>query len=525
MVSLVGQEDGTPRPAERGSTIAFSGPAASRMRMTTRSRTALTDTAGRFQFSGVAAGLYRLVAMAGPNSGRYLSGGYGAGRPNEAGRPFVVIAGQEIKDADIGLITASAIEGRVLDEAGEPVARASVNAARVVLGSSVPQRVSALSAHTDDLGRFRIYGLEPGTYVVVAEGMRVHGSSVEGDALGFLTTYHPASPTDAAAQRVRVLPSQDVSGIDIQLVRSRRYSVTGALLGSDGQPLLSPSAALIRPTLGGQSSSHVRIDGEGRFSARELDPGEYRLEVQGSSQSSGTVRTEFAAVALTVNSDIDDVLVVAQPGVTLGGQIVFANGVAPETVSLTVSLHAVMMPASSSRFERHSQAAAHGRFTFEDVFGPKLLRLASLPENWALQAVVLGGVDVTDVPTVFRPDHDGRLQMIVTTRAGAIEGRVTGERGEDGTDATVYVFPEERVSWQHSSPRVRTSEVGDGGRFVVRGLPAGRYLAAAVAREGFRAPANAGEEFFAVLSTQATAFVIGDDEKRTLDLPVWRWPE
>ena len=53
-----------------------------------------------------------------------------------------------------------------MDEAGEPLSRMNVIAARVMAGSDVAQRVGHEPATTDDLGRYRIYGLEPGGYVV-----------------------------------------------------------------------------------------------------------------------------------------------------------------------------------------------------------------------------------------------------------------------------------------------------------------------------------------------------------------------
>ena len=38
-------------------------------------------------------------------------------------------------------------------------------------------------------------------------------------------------------------------------------------------------------------------------------------------------------------------------------------------------------------------------------------------------------------------------------------------------------------------------------------------------------PQTPSEAFFDLLSKDATPFVIGDDERRTLELRLWRWPE
>ena len=111
------------------------------------------------------------------------------------------------------------------------------------------------------------------------------------------------------------------------------------------------------------------------------------------------------------------------------------------------------------------------------------------------------------------------------SRLSAIEGEVRDEHSKPATDAMVYVFSEDRKSWSLASPRTVFSDVRPDGRFTVGRLTGGSYLAIAVAREGLRLPQSPREAFFELLSREATPFVIGDGERRTLDLRLWRWPE
>ena len=63
-------------------------------------------------------------------------------------------------------------------------------------------------------------------------------------------------------------------------------------------------------------------------------------------------------------------------------------------------------------------------------------------------------------------------------------------------------------------------------RFSVDGLAAGRYYAIAIARDGLPdAAEHPAQAFFELLSKDATPFAIGDDERRTVDLRLWHWPE
>ena len=497
-----------------------------------------TDAAGRFQITSVVPGAYYVVVMPSSYGGRYLPAGYGAVRGNDPGKPISIAGGAQVRGVDIALPPALAIEGRVLDEAGEPLSRLLVFAARLMPGSDTAVRIPSMSMTTDDLGRYRIYGLEPGTYLVAAdarggvtfiEPIDSRGFSsltVQRESEPFTTTFHPSALTESGAQRVR-LAAQDVTGIDITLLRARRLQLSGIVLDSQGKPA-STNVVLSRHrglALFGERPFHT--DDQGRFDLRAIDPGEYRLLVGGglaSGLTSVNGRTEFAEVPLTIATDMPDVVVVTQPGIGVAGQVVFAEGPPASAPKMRIAFR---RPETSSPSSGGIVATMDDelRFYGSDVFGPQLVRVTELPAGWTVKAVTLAGTDITDVPTVFKHEHDGQLHVVLSSKASTLDGVVRAEGTSPPGEATVYVFGEDRGAWRMSSPRTHKSDAGDDGKFSVGGLAAGRYYAIAVAREGFRPVANPGEAFFELLSREAAPFVIGDDERRTLELRLWRWPE
>src|SRR5262245_22937207 len=89
-------------------------------------RVASTDNDGKYEFTGLAAARYRLqISKAG-----YVTLEYGQARPFEAGKPLDIANGQALERIDFSLPRGSVIAGRVMDEFGEPVADASVQALR-----------------------------------------------------------------------------------------------------------------------------------------------------------------------------------------------------------------------------------------------------------------------------------------------------------------------------------------------------------------------------------------------------------
>ena len=89
-------------------------------------RLATTDAEGRYEFKELPAGRYTLSV----SKGGYVTLAFGQRRPFESGKPIELLDAQVIDKTDFALPRGSAITGRVLDEFGEPVADAMIEALR-----------------------------------------------------------------------------------------------------------------------------------------------------------------------------------------------------------------------------------------------------------------------------------------------------------------------------------------------------------------------------------------------------------
>ena len=502
-------------------------------------RAVRTDQAGRFEFTGLTAGTYRLRVSPNQNTGAYLGSAYGASDSREPGKVIELKEGQQFDTADVPLQRGGAVTGRIIDDGGDPLSRVNVYVSRTTPGGQGFQRTGGGLIQSDDHGRYRIYGLEPGDYIVTAETRGMGGPPVDDpEPEGFVATHHPGTASQRDAVRVRVRAGLDADGIDIQMIRTRTFRITGTIMDSQGRPAQRVNAMFVMPTGGGFSSNGVSMDPQGRFTIRDVVPGEYILVVRPGGMNFGEppgvtpspappspAPQEHAIVPLSVGADIENLVVVTQPGVTVAGQVVFADG---DPGGKAESLRVSAQPGNRMQMFGPPPTAtvdAQNRFTLTGLFGPQLIRVLVTSRTWALQAIMLGATDITETPVEFRKEHSGHLQIVLTTRTATIEGTVTGDDGVPIDQIAILVFPEDKASWRFGSPRVRTGMSLKEGRFSVTGLVAGRYFAIAMPPRDMMMTPDMSPEYFEGLAKDATRVVVAEDERRVVDLRVSKPPQ
>ena len=245
-----------------------------------RSKAALTDAEGRFEFRELPAGRFTLQAT---KSG-FVNVQYGQTRPFESGKPIELADKQSLDNADISMPRGSVIAGRIVDEFGDAIPDVSVTAMRQTWQNGRRRLVPSPGrvAQTNDLGQFRIYGLPPGDYYVSASlrsggGLEMiemdlmvtsgasasAGPTASAPKSGYAPTYYPGTPNVAEAQRITLAAGQESPSADFALVAVRLAKVSGIVIGSDGKPLEGSQVSAVPANrdfggLLGQSSARTR---------------------------------------------------------------------------------------------------------------------------------------------------------------------------------------------------------------------------------------------------------------------------
>jgi hypothetical protein len=122
-----------------------------------------------------------------------------------------------------------------------------------------------------------------------------------------------------------------------------------------------------------------------------------------------------------------------------------------------------------------------GRLALEVVPGPYHVSASAAPP-WYVKRMLYRGREVEMMEEVdLTAEPGGRLDVIFTTRAATVTGSVT-DGGKAVTDYTVVILPEDAERTRRMPfGRLLTAVPDPQGRFRLPRVPAGGYVAAAVA--------------------------------------------
>jgi hypothetical protein len=539
-----------------------------------------SDDDGNFLFDGLPAGRYGLTA----SRVGWVTTYYGSPRPGHPPGVRVAVADAARVTVEIPIVKGAAIGGRIVHADGRPMARQfpwllqeRVVGGRKMLARLPEQRVGSFELMTNDLGEFRFFGLEPGTYYIVvtpsiAAGARVTTNDEVRWALsppgatpvpsaappaGYTRIYCPGTTDPSAAQPIVVGAGEVREGLDchIQFVSVTR--VTGVVRGPDGAAAAGAAVNLAerepRASLEGSTRS-ARTDAAGQFVLQNVPSGDYRMTVRASSAPAPPVPADPAPLrgaapaprvldlwgqtdVLVSGQAVSDVAISLGAASTMSGRLLFTGTtVAPPSDLSSVRLQfaevdglaaALSNPGASSGAQTATMGA-DGSFQIAGLAPGRYVASASWPgmrasdgtTGWWLTTVRVGDRDVGDRPIeVNAHQHVADITIGFADRIGSVEGTLTDAAGAPAAAYFVLAFPVERESWTTTSRgMVSPVQTGTDGRYRLVGLPPGEYFLAVVTEVG--RDDGADPQFLESIVSGALRVTIGAGQALRQDLRI-----
>jgi hypothetical protein len=438
------------------------------------------------------------------------------------------------------------------------------------------------SAQADDRGRYRMFGLQPGEYVIAAipsgsDAMNAARQAQEADLVEraivsgqvrppsapgltptvavpiappmsssqivsqqYLPTYAPSSPLASGANKVTVVGGEESAGVDILV----RLTVASSIQGVVTTPVDSSVAIQLMlisddPTIEIPQGTSARADQNGKFIFRAVAPGKYTVFAQTvpgqppmtlvngqmvAPQSQPIVLTDaqkmWGRAQVTVAGEPQiDISVSLEPGRSISGIVVFDMAKPPDLTRsrITVTVNPAPAPQQMpSGQQPQAQVGPDGRFTITGVMPGRIMIRGG---GFVMKSAVVGGQDTLDFPLEFTGERDVTDAVLTFTDTPTeLSGTLMDAAGKPATDMVIVVAASDTRYWTPGSRRIVVAWPMPDGRYIVRSLPPGAYVIAAVSDLE-----NGGQydpEFLRTLSAVSVPVTIMEGAKVTQDLRV-----
>jgi hypothetical protein len=469
------------------------------------------DERGVFRVTELAAGDYRVTVSAPEHRPTHLSKVWNVDpNPTASLRASLQLkAGEARDDIVVRLDRALAIEGRVVDEFGEPMADARVTVER-------REGVGAFSASqpaTDDRGLFRVYGLSTGVYRVCASPAFTADPGLLRGAEGEVAE---RPYVETCGPRV-VLKAGNVPHVALTLSRVVGYSVSGRVSSESGRERLDVSVSRADGDGGRSFNASVK---DGVFVVHGVPPGQYTVRATATPAAPGPSKPELATTTIQVDAtDVSGVELVTAQGATVIGQIVSDS---PLPAGTRMSVHrGLTHKRSSPMFSTQGVVREDGTFQLEHVYEPLVLALGGLPRGWVMTSVRYRGAEIIDTLTTFASTSEpSELQIRVSPQSARLNVRPVDADGRlvEGARVLLLGAAGDRVALMPIS----LAQPGIGGAVELPPVRPGEYVVIALRPEDLL-PRPVDQA--ALVRQFGKPIVLTAGQPRTIDVAVVTLPE
>jgi protocatechuate 3,4-dioxygenase beta subunit len=431
-----------------------------------------TDASGHYSITGVEPGTYRISV---DHTG-YLSMQYNARRPGGPGTPLDVGRAQKMTGVDFRLTPHGVVSGKVTDEDGDPIEGVQLQLLRLAYNQGKPQLQVNGGSNTNDLGEYRMSGIQPGKYYLCAiyrgRGMMMPDDSLDANKPqeDFVTTYFGGANDIAAASPFEMGPGDQMSGMNIRLTKTHTVQVSGrvfdnsspaAPVAPDGRGVAGANGAITAPLMNNRiqlwlqprsalnpngQMVNTRVRADGGFTFPSVAPGPYYLIA--SSNNGGGRGGHSVRQAIDVGSNnVEGLNLSINPGAEVTGQVRY-DGDPPSplpSLSVRLSLRDPNMAGFGGPGPQAGKVDPDGSFHFEDVNPDQYnVDITNLPQGLYVKSIQAGNVDAL-VAGLDLTSSNAPVDILLGTNPPQVSGSVAiADTGQPAIAVTVILIPREK---------------------------------------------------------------------------------
>ncbi len=426
------------------------------------------DDTGHFLFKNVAPGTYRL---SGDRPGFFTE------NHKNVTQTFVdVSAGAHINNVLVRLLPFAVIAGRIVDDKNDPLQQVEM---RLYAWEYVRGRrllASKGAAVTDDRGEYRIAGVRPGSYFLLAnydfkkEWIRSMGdlAKTKPPDIAYLPQFFPGTNDFREAQQLTLKPGdeifEDFSFSPRPAVFIRGRVVNGVSGNPASKAAVTASWTNFPP---GIDPINGQVDAYGNFEIWGVSPGSYILQASFQDQGenySGEAQVEVGSAGLAETE------IAAMPDFEMNGSVHIEGTQPPAIRQVSVEF----MTMGSRPFNIFRVGASGPKFLLQGKLHLEThyrVNAVNLPDDYYLKSVVVSGREMPKNDVVVGGKYS-QIELVVSASGGHVEGTVLDFKNQPVRSSYVMLAPDAAVA---DPDQILQSRSDANGKFVLRGVPPGTY--------------------------------------------------
>jgi hypothetical protein len=422
-----------------------------------------SDPSGHYEFSGIRPGSeYHVHA----SKTGYLYQTYDEGAPAPQQAITVPLDGQ-VNNIDFRLVRAGVITGTVLNDDNDPIEGIDIQAVRLRfepgLGAT-PHIDIVKTARTDDIGDYRLAGLQAGLYYVRIAPPKQRKITGLPD---YPPLFYPRATSSGDAQGIQIDPGAQVQDINLHLPLLPTFTIHVTV--SDTGPISATTYSVGTVEDTGPNFSSTR-KGYRSYDLPGFVPGDYMLVAEAKNDTNG--RRSYKDVRV-IDGNLDVAIGMDDVG-EVRGQMQMDDRSFWSAKFFQIDLWL----DSSIRFFQFGEPDSLGRFDIKGLAEGSYTFQAGLIQAdpggaMYLSKVTCDGQDYTSRPFPVAAKEIGECTLTMGRSTGMAEGTVVAK---DAQGWTVVFLPVDR---QARSDRTLVATTDASGKFSLA-VPPGDYYAFAL---------------------------------------------
>jgi hypothetical protein len=494
------------------------------------SKSTRADGNGHFIFEQVEAGRYKLIAE--------HQGFFSDERKREYQPVFDVASGGHLKNMPVRLMPTAVVAGEIVDEFDEPIQKIGVKLLAVKMRLGQMYLSPAGKTITDDRGQYRLAGLRPGRYYLVAEyehsdmseeviaqlkevltqnTTRVGGETTiqigaapsEPEAtFSYPPQFYPATGDFQQAQAIALSAGDEVAA-NFLLISAPVVSIRGRVTnGMTGAPAEKAAvSAFWTPYMEDDGIPAKTSSEKGAFEVRGVAPGTYTLRASFTEDGQSFMGEQTVEVG---NRGVQNVEIPALPDFVGAGHVAI-TGTPRNPIN---RIYADF--AGEGLMPRVHASATSPQFKFETQLRPDQryhANIPNLPDDYYLKSVVISGHEVPPDNVVVN-GRRGDIELIISPSGGHIDG-VLFDAQSQPTRGSVLLVPD--VPQPGPPDLFRRTGADTKGKFSFRGIVPGSYRLMAMESVDLDTEINA-PDFLRNISNRGDGLIVAEQGKYTVSL-------